>query len=84
MDEPQTPEEEEDVLKFTYGEALGVLMGTATMTRPDIACVVRAVARFWKPWTGELLEDNDVGHTLPASHELLGNRIQRKGLWTQH
>ena len=32
--------------KFPYREAVGALMWTATMTRPDIACTVRAVARF--------------------------------------
>ncbi|CAN0007191.1 unnamed protein product, partial [Ascophyllum nodosum] len=32
--------------KFPYREAVGALMWTATMTRPDIACAVRAVARF--------------------------------------
>ena len=35
--------------KFPYREALGALMWTATMTRPDIAYAVRAVARFWNP-----------------------------------
>ena len=32
--------------KFPYREAVGALMWTATMTRPDIACAVRAVVRF--------------------------------------
>ena len=32
--------------KFPNREAAGALMWTATMTRPDIACAVRAVARF--------------------------------------
>ena len=32
--------------KFPYREAVGALMWTATMIRPDIACAVRAVARF--------------------------------------
>ena len=49
VDEPQTPEEEEDMLKFPYREAVGALIHTATMTRPDIACAVRAMARFWDP-----------------------------------
>ena len=31
--------------KFPYREAVEALMWTATMTRPDIACAVRAVAR---------------------------------------
>ena len=31
---------------FPCQEAVGALMWTATMTRPDIACAVRAVARF--------------------------------------
>ena len=34
--------------KFPYREGVGVLMWTATMTRPDIACAVCAVARFCK------------------------------------
>ena len=45
-DEPRNPEEKEEMRKFPYREAVGVLMWTATMTRPDIACAVRAVARF--------------------------------------
>ena len=44
-DEPRKPEEEE-MRKFPYREAVRALMWTATMTRPDIACAVRAVARF--------------------------------------
>ena len=49
VDEPRTPEEEEDMLKFSYQEAVGTSMWTATMTRPDIACAVRVVIRFWIP-----------------------------------
>ena len=45
-DEPQNPEEKEDTRKLPYREAAGALMWTATMTRPDITCAVRAVARF--------------------------------------
>ena len=45
-DEPRNPEEKEEMSKFPYREAVGALMWTATMTRPDIACAVRAVARF--------------------------------------
>ena len=45
-DEPRNPEEKEEMRKFPYGEAVGALMWTATMTRPDIACAVRAVVRF--------------------------------------
>ena len=45
-DEPQNPEEKEEMRKFAYRKAVGALMWTATMTRPDIACAVRAVARF--------------------------------------
>ncbi|CAM9985453.1 unnamed protein product, partial [Ascophyllum nodosum] len=45
-DEPQTPEEQKEALKFPYREAVGALMWVATMTRPDIASAVRAVARF--------------------------------------
>ena len=44
--EPQTPEEDKDMFKFPYREALGAFMWTATITRPDITCAVRAVARF--------------------------------------
>ena len=57
--EPQTREEEE-MLKLPYREAVGALMWTATMIRPDSACAVRAVARFWKPWSGALLKYGDV------------------------
>ena len=45
-DEPRNPEEKEEMRKFPYREVVGALMWTATMTRPDIACAVRAVARF--------------------------------------
>ena len=29
-----------------------------------------------EPWTGELLNDGDVGHTLPASHERVGYHVR--------
>ena len=45
-DEPRNPEEKEEMRKFPYREAVGALMWTVTMTRPDIACAVRAVAKF--------------------------------------
>ena len=45
-DEPRNPEEKEEIRKLPYREAVGALMWTATMTRPDIACAVRAVSRF--------------------------------------
>ena len=45
-DELRNPEGKEEMRKFPYREAVGVLMWTATMTRPLIACAVRAVARF--------------------------------------
>ena len=45
-DEPRNPEEKEKMRKFPYREAVGALMWTATMTLPDIACAVRAVARL--------------------------------------
>ena len=47
VDKSQTPEEEEDMLKLPYREAVRALMWTATMTRPDIACAVLAMTRFW-------------------------------------
>ena len=46
VDEPRNPEEKEEIRKLPYREAVAALMWTATMTRPDIACAVRAVARF--------------------------------------
>ena len=45
-DEPRNPKEKEEITKFPYREAVRALMWTATMTRPHIACAVRAVARF--------------------------------------
>ena len=47
-DEPRNPEEKEEMRKFPNREAVGALMWTATMTRPDIACAVRAVVRFYE------------------------------------
>ena len=47
VNEPQTPEEEKSMLEFPYREALAALMWTTTITRPDIAWAVRALARFW-------------------------------------
>ena len=44
-DKSQTPEEKEEMLNLPYREAVGALVWTATMTRSDMACVVRAVAR---------------------------------------
>ena len=29
-----------------------------------------------QPWTGALLKDGDVGHTLPASHKRVGDHIR--------
>ena len=45
-DESQTLEEKEDMLIFPYQEAVGALIWMATITRPGIACAVRAVVRF--------------------------------------
>ena len=45
-DEPRNPEEKEEMRKFPYREAVGALMWTATMIRPDIVCAVRAMNRF--------------------------------------
>ena len=36
-DRSQTPEEKDDLSKFPYREAVGALMWTTTMARPDIA-----------------------------------------------
>ena len=47
-DKPQNPEEKEEMRKFPYREVVGALMWTASMTRPDITCAVRALARFCK------------------------------------
>ena len=53
-----------------------MLLWTATMTRSGITCAVRAVARFWRPWTGALLKDGDVAHTLPASHQRVEDHVR--------
>ena len=45
-DEPQNPEEKEEMRMFPYRQAMGALMWTTTMIRPDIACAVRVVARY--------------------------------------
>ena len=44
--EPRNLKEKVEMRKFPYREAVGALMWTATMTRPDIACAARAVVRF--------------------------------------
>ena len=44
--EPRNSKKKEEMRKFPCRKAVGALMWTATMTRPDIACAVRAVARF--------------------------------------
>ena len=40
----RNPEGIEEMMKFPYREAVGAPMWTATMTRLDIACAVRAMA----------------------------------------
>ena len=42
---PKTPEKEE-MTKIPYRKAVGALIWTFTMTRPDISSVVRTVAKF--------------------------------------
>ena len=64
------------MLKFPYREVVEALMWTGTMPRPDIACAVRGGARLWKPSTGALLKDGDVGYTLPASHGRMGDHVR--------
>ena len=49
-------------MKFSYREALGALIWTATRTRPDIACTI--------------LNDGDVEHTKPDSHEVVGDHVR--------
>ena len=68
VDEPQTSEQEEDVLKFPYQEAVWALMWTATMT-----CL--GIDQVLEPWIGALLKVCDVGHILPASHERVENHV---------
>ena len=56
------------MLKFPYREAVGALMWAATMTRPDIACAERAMARFCNPglahyFKTDLLHTNEWGIT---------------------
>ena len=46
VNEHQASEEKEDISKFLYREAVGMFIWTAKMARLDIACTVRAVARF--------------------------------------
>ena len=78
MDEPQIPEEEEDMLKFPYREAVGAFIWTATMTRPEIACAVRA-GQVLETLDWRIIKDGDVGHILPASHERVGDHVQWAG-----
>ena len=44
-DELQTSEEKGDMSEFSYRKIVGALMWPAVMTRPDIACGVRTMAR---------------------------------------
>ena len=41
-------------------------------------CCVRGThyGQILEPWTGALLNDGDVGHTLPASHERVGVHVR--------
>ena len=51
-------------------------MWTTATTRSEIACVVRAVDRFWeKPWIGAGQKCGVVGHTIPAPHERVGDLV---------
>jgi hypothetical protein len=43
---PKTPEEQREMEKIPYINAVGSLMYLATMTRPDIAYTVGVLARF--------------------------------------
>ena len=71
-DEPQT-QEKYNMLKIPYRDAIGRLMWTATMTRPDIEGVVRTVAGFVKLWT--VAQRGGVeGRTIPAPHERMENQ----------
>ena len=45
-DKPRNPDENGEMRKFPYREAVGALMWTATMIWHNIACAVRAVATF--------------------------------------
>ena len=65
------------MLKLPYREAVGVLIWTVTMTRP-----VRGTrfGQVLEPWTGALLKDGDLGHTLPASHERVRDHVRWVGL----
>ena len=61
------------MLKFPYRDAIGRLMWTSTMTRPDIGCVVRTVAGSVKLWT--VAQRSGVeGRAIPAPHEGMGNQ----------
>ena len=37
-----------------------------------------------EPWTGTILNNGDVGHTLPSSLERVRDHVRGAGLWTQH
>ena len=45
---PKTLEEKEEMTKIPPREAVGALMWTSTMTRPDISSAVRTVAKFYE------------------------------------
>ena len=78
-DEARNPEEKEEMRKFPYREAVGALMWTATMTRPDIACAVRAVARFCEN-PGPAHKKAVMSLPVSTSHERMGDYVRWTGL----
>ena len=78
-DEPQNPEEEEEMKMFPYREAVGGDDNTAGYRVRRTCC--SQVLR--KPWAGTQ-EGSDEDLPVSSAHERMGDYVRWTGLWTLH